>query len=119
MKKIILSLMVVLAMASSFGANAQNHRRITYRYYPDANVYYNTQTHQYAYDNNGNWGYQRDLPSNVTVNRRSYVTVYGNDQDIWRDNPRHKEKYKNWGHKNDRGRNDRDKDDQRDKDDHH
>ena len=112
MKKLLLGLFIVAGFAIS--AQAQ---RITFRYYPDQNVYYNTRTHQYAYADNGNWTYARRLPSQYTIQRRSYVTVYGDKDDIWRDNQMHREKYKDWDrrhkendrrHDGDRDRGDRD-----------
>src|SRR5437588_256813 len=116
MKKILIGLLLVFGLALTHDAQAQKHKK-SYRYYPEANVYYNNETHQYAYSDNGNWSYRKDLPRDVRVNRRSYVTVYGDQDDIWRDNQAHREKYKNWGmkHKN----RDRDRDRDRDNDDRH
>src|SRR2546421_7736410 len=98
MKKIILSMLLLAGVFLSFDAQAQKHKK-SFRYYPEANVYYNSETHQYAYQDNGNWGYKRNLPSDVTINRRSYVTVYGDQDDIWRENQAHREKYKDWNKK--------------------
>src|SRR5438105_1255945 len=120
MKKLVFALFLVLGLAFTQNAHAQKHKK-SYRYYPEANVYYNNETHQYAYSDNGNWGYQKNLPKDVRVNRRSYVTVYGDQDDIWRNNQMHREKYKDWGkrHKDhDRDR-DRDRDKDRDRDDRH
>jgi hypothetical protein len=98
MKKIIFSLLLIAGVALSQGAQAQKHHK-SFRYYPEANVYYNNTTHQYAYSDNGNWAYRKTLPSDLTINRRGYVTVYGDEDDIWRENQAHREKYKDWDKK--------------------
>ena len=104
-----MGLVLLAGLAFSTGAQAQKHdKRTRYYYYPEANVYYNPGTRQYAYDDNGNWGYRRDLPSNVTVQRRSYVTLYSTDPEIWRQNQTHRDKYKDWDKKH--GKKDRDRD---------
>ncbi len=100
MKKLILSLLIVASFALANKAQAQT--RLSFQYYPQSNVYYNPHNHQYAYDDNGSWTYHRTLPSNMKVERGSYVTVYGNNNDIWRDNQSHRDKYKNWKHKSKR-----------------
>jgi hypothetical protein len=101
MKKVLLSLIILASVAFANKAQAQTHTnsRISFYYYPQANVYYNPQTRQYAYDDHGTWTYHRNLPSNMAVQRKSYVTVYGNNSEIWRDNTSHREKYKNWKYK--------------------
>src|SRR5579875_296241 len=91
MKKIVLALFLVGSLAFSDKLQAQ---RIGFYFYPDLNVYYNTRTHQYAYNDNGNWVYHRSLPSNMRVKGHSHVTVYRNDAEIWRDNDAHRDKYK-------------------------
>jgi hypothetical protein len=97
MKKILMALLLIGCLSVFNRASAQ---KVTYYYYPEANVYYNPHTHEYAYSDNDNWRYNRDLPSNYHIGKR-HVTVYGNtDQDeIWRDNQMHREKYKNWNKK--------------------
>lgn len=97
MKKIIAGLLFIFSVAISNPASAQSHRK-TFRYYPHANVYYNNQTHQYAYSTKGNWAYRKNLP-NYKFNHRSYVTVYGDNDEIWRQNRMHREKYKDWDKK--------------------
>jgi len=95
MKKFLFTLLVLASFAFANKAQAQQ-TRTSYYYYPQSNVYYNPHTHEYAYDDNGSWGYRRTLPSGVKVQRGSYVTVYGNGPEIWNDNTTHREKYKNW-----------------------
>ncbi|GAC1419009.1 MAG: hypothetical protein NVS1B13_21970 [Flavisolibacter sp.] len=91
MKKIMIALVLMGSLGFINQAKAQ---KVTYYYYPDANVYYNPQTHEYAYADNENWRYDKELPSTYKLNKR-YVTIYGNsDRDeIWRDNQMHREKY--------------------------
>jgi|ERR1700694_960912 len=119
MKKIILSLLVLGSVVFSNHAQAQKHKRMSFYYYPESNVYYNPQTQEYAYADNGNWGYRHDLPNDVVVQHRSYVTVYGDDPEIWRENNAHREKYKGWKGKHkgkDRDRDDRERDRDRERD---
>ena len=94
MKKILLALLLIGSLSFANRASAQ---KVTFWYYPESNVYYNPHTHQYAYMDNDNWRYDANLPSTYHLSKR-YVTVYGNsdDDEIWRDNAMHVEKYKNW-----------------------
>ena len=117
MKRIFAFLIFIMAMAIGHHVQAQDQRR-SFRYYPDANAYYNNQTHQYAYQENGNWVYRRNLPSDTRYNRRSYVTVYGDQDDIWSHNQEHRDKYKDWNNNHKRRHRDRDRDD-RDRDERH
>jgi hypothetical protein len=97
MKKILMALLVIASL--SFANNASS-QRVSYYYYPDANVYYNPRTHQYAYGDNDNWGYYSTLPSTYHIGKK-YVTIYGtsDNDEIWRDNAIHRDKYKNWDKK--------------------
>ena len=91
MKKIL----VVLAVLFAFGIKqASAQTRVTYYYYPSANVYYNVGTHDYVYYNAGTWTTVKTLPSGVTITRTPRYTVYYNGPDVWRDNAAHKTKYK-------------------------
>ena len=115
MKRIFAILLFAMALAIGQHAQAQDQRR-SFRYYPNQNIYYNNTTHQYAYQENGNWVYKRDMPSDRNFDRRSYVTVYGDQDDIWRNNQEHRDKYKDWDKKNKHRRNknrNRDHDDDR------
>jgi len=93
MKKLWMMLLLLGSMALTTRSMAQ--QRVTFYYYPDANVYYNPHTHEYAYSDNDSWRYGTDLPSTYHLNKR-FVTVYGNsDRDeIWRDNAMHHDKYR-------------------------
>lgn len=97
MKKIWMALLLISSMAFMNNASAQ---KVSYYYYPDANVYYNPHTHRYAYADNDNWGYYDNLPSTYHLSKK-YVTIYGtsDNDEIWRDNAMHREKYKNWDKK--------------------
>ena len=93
MKKIL----VVLAVLFAFGIKqASAQARVTYYYYPSANVYYNVGTHQYVYYDPGvtTWTTVKTLPSGVTITRTPRYTVYYNGPDVWKDNAMHKTKYK-------------------------
>jgi hypothetical protein len=94
MKKILMALLLIGSLSFMNRASAQ---RVTFYYYPDANVYYNPHTHEYAYADNDNWRYDKTLPGTYHISKK-YVTVYGNsdEDEIWRDNAMHREKYKNW-----------------------
>ena len=78
MKKILMALLLIGCLSVFNRASAQ---KVTYYYYPEANVYYNPHTHEYAYSDNDNWRYNRDLPSNYHIGKR-HVTVYGNSDQI-------------------------------------
>lgn len=93
MKKMMMFFLLVGTLAVSNEVKAQ---RRSYYYYPGTNTYYNPSTRQYAYQQNGNWSYHNGAPSNFNVRREKRVTVYGKNQDIWRDNTMHREKYKKW-----------------------
>ena len=113
MKKILLIVFVVAGLAFSSKVQAQ---KIGFYYYPDQNVYYNTRTHQYAYNDNGNWTYHRTLPRTMRVTGHTHVTVWGDrKEDVWMHNDEHKTKYKDWGR---RKHGDHDRDNDRDHDHH-
>jgi len=93
MKKIL----VVLAVLFAFGVKqASAQVRVTYYYYPSANVYYNIGTHDYLYYDPGTttWVTVKTLPSGVTITKVPRYTVYHNGPEVWRDNAVHKTKYK-------------------------
>jgi hypothetical protein len=91
MKKILMALLIIASLSFTNNASAQ---KASFYYYPDANVYYNPRTHQYAYADNDNWGYYSTLPTTYHIGKK-YVTIYGtsDNDEIWR------EKYKNWDKK--------------------
>ncbi len=97
MKRVFFALLVVCGFLFTQDVHAQRTR---YYYYPDANVYYNPVTHEYAYSDNGTWTRNRELPNTVVIHdRKRHVTVYHDKGDVWMDNDMHRKKYKDWGHK--------------------
>lgn len=96
MKKMM---MFFLLMGTLVISNEVKAQKRGYYYYPGANTYYNPNTRQYAYEQEGNWSYHNTAPSNFDVRRQTRVTVYSNNQDVWRDNAMHREKYKDWDRK--------------------
>lgn len=94
MKKFIVLLAVLFALGSLKHASAQV--RVTYYYYPSANVYYNIKTGNYWYYNPNStaWVTVRTLPSGITITKTPRYMVYYNGPEVWRDNAVHKTKYK-------------------------
>ena len=94
MKKIFLILAVLFTFCSFNQVAAQS--KITYYYYPAANVYYNVSTGDYLYYNPANTGWVsvKTLPSGITITKTPRHTVYYNGNDVWKDNGAHKTKYK-------------------------
>ena len=93
MKNLLLAILILMSAVLSTRVKAQG---TIYYYYPEVNVYYNTHSHQYAYEDNGNWSYQTTLPSYLKINKRSHITVYSNNMDVWKNNQIHKEIYREW-----------------------
>ena len=94
MKKIIVLLAVLFALGSFRQVAAQV--RVSYYYYPSANVYYNIGTGDYWYYDPGTtaWVTVKSLPSGITITRTPRYTVYYNGPNVWKDNAAHKTKYK-------------------------
>ena len=94
MKKIFLIVAVLFTLCGFNHVAAQT--KITYYYYPAANVYYNVSTGDYLYYNSANTGWVsvKTLPSGVTITKTPRHTVYYNGKDVWKDNGVHKTKYK-------------------------
>ena len=93
MKKLLLSVLVVVSVLLSKASDAQG---IRYYYYPGSNVYYDPAHNQYIYYNGSTWTTARRLPGTITVQRSQRVSVYSDDRDVWRRNEEHKVKYKNY-----------------------
>jgi hypothetical protein len=90
MKKIAFLLLVLLFAGSG---NAQTTKTKFY-YYPAANVYYNSASEKYIYNNNGNWTAAKTLPHGIAVANTRRVIVYHNSAQVWENNTEHKTKYK-------------------------
>jgi hypothetical protein len=119
MKKVLLMVFLIAGLAFRQEVKAQ---QVGFYFYPDLNVYYNTRTHQYAYQDHDNWVYRRSLPRTMRVYGHSHVTVYGNNPEIWRENAGHREKYRDWDRRHGRDRDrrrERDRDRRHDDRDHH
>lgn len=91
MKKILIDVLVAIAMFATSTVQAQ---KVKYYYYPTANMYYNPATNQYAYIDNGTWGWYNALPANATVSGQKRVLVYHTADDVWMNNATHASKYK-------------------------
>lgn len=120
MKRIIFGTMLLFAFGSTMNAIGQttgqttttttvtsdqntnaNHMRYKYYYYPSisatsSDVYYNTVTGDYWYYDTPSttWMSVKTLPSGYTVDDNSKYVVYYNGNDVYKDNPMHKKKYK-------------------------
>ena len=93
MKKMVFLALLGTTLCVAHKAEAQ---RIGFYFYPDLNIYFNPRTHQYAYADHGTWTYRPGPPPGVHLKRHEHVVVYGNGPEIWRENGRHRERYKNW-----------------------
>src|SRR5689334_5027746 len=93
MKKLVLSIMVVLSLLTASKANAQ---RLSFYYYPDANVYYDPGNRHYIYYDHGSWINVSILPRTIIVRNTPRVIVYSDRQDVWRMNDEHMRKYKHY-----------------------
>jgi hypothetical protein len=78
----------------SFQPYRQENARQEFRYYPNANVYYNAAANRYWYMNNGAWVDAAYLPNNCYLGNESYSNVYYNGYDVWRDNAVHVQNYR-------------------------
>ena len=90
MKKITFLLLVVML---AFAGNIQAQKTKFY-YYPSSNVYYNTESGKYIYNNNGNWTAIDKLPPGIATANTRRVIVYSNTAQAWQSNEEHKTKYK-------------------------
>lgn len=90
MKRIAVLLLVI---AFVFSANAQT-KKTKFYYYPSSNVYYNTASGKYSYNNSGKWTTVATLPSNISVAHTPRVIVYNATARVWENNSNHQAKYK-------------------------
>jgi hypothetical protein len=94
MKKIMFAMALLGGIFFANSAHAQ--KKTKFYYYPDANVYYDVATSQYAYDSSGTWVYVNELPPTVTLSKNAKkVMVYHDTPDVWADNKAHVLKFKN------------------------
>ena len=96
MKKIILGLVFLFAIAGASKISAQETQKVTFYYYPSSNVYYNVSASDYwYYDEATNaWVEVKTLPTTFTLEKAPRYTVYYNGTDVWKDNAEHVKKYK-------------------------
>ena len=97
MKKILI--LLIAASFTGFAANAQTDTTgINYRYYPEANVYFNPTTKTYSwYDQNTtSWTTGIQLPMSVKIkSENTYNTIRYPGTDVWSSNPDHIKTYGN------------------------
>jgi len=96
MKKIILGLVFLFAITAATKISAQETQKVTFYYYPSANVYYNVSASDYWYfdDATKAWVEIKTLPATITLEKTPRYTVYYNGTDVWKDNAAHMKKYK-------------------------
>ncbi len=104
MKKTIKTLILFLAFfigAGSYTISAQNppaHAKAhgvkkKYRYYPEANVYFDPVAKRYSYLNGGRWTTAVNLPNTIRL-IGNYNDFDFDGDNPWKENSKHKEKYK-------------------------
>jgi len=76
-------------------APAHGYRRMhTYRYYPDADVYFDISRDLYFYLEHNGWRISASLPHDVRVRLGRHVTIELDTDVPYRHSKKHKEKYK-------------------------
>ncbi|WP_281226922.1 hypothetical protein [Flavobacterium aquiphilum] len=104
MKKIIKTIILFFVFfigAGTYAVNAQNppaHAKAhgvkkKYRYYPEANVYFDPVVKRYTYFSGGKWTTTINLPTSIRL-VGSYNDFDFEGDNPWKDNSMHKEKYK-------------------------
>ena len=99
--KTIIMFFVFLIGAGTYAVSAQNppaHAKAhgvkkKYRYYPEANVYFDPAVKRYTYFSGGKWTTTINLPTSIRL-VGSFNDFDFEGDDPWRDNSKHKEKYK-------------------------
>jgi len=96
MKKIILGLVFLFAIAGASKLSAQETQKVTFYYYPSSNVYFNTTASDYWYydETTKGWVEVKTLPTTITLEKTPRYTVYYNGTDVWKDNAEHVKRYK-------------------------
>jgi hypothetical protein len=97
MKKIILPLIIATLSFGAAVAQTDSSRSTTgYRYYPEANVYFNPGSNQYSWYDSGTstWTTGATLPSSVKItNRNKYNSIQYKGSDVWSANADHRKMY--------------------------
>jgi hypothetical protein len=99
--KTIILFFVFFVGAGTCAVNAQNppaHAKAhgvkkKYRYYPEANVYFDPVVKRYTYFSGGRWTTTINLPTSIRL-VGSYNDFDFDGDDPWKENSKHKEKYK-------------------------
>src|SRR6478736_999013 len=97
MKKIITVLLGAVLTATAVNAQTDS-TAIEYRFYPEANVYYNPVTKNYSWfdQNKASWTTGLQLPLSMKIkNEATFNTIRYPGTDIWSSNPDHIKQYGN------------------------
>ncbi|RYF97190.1 MAG: hypothetical protein EOO00_00835 [Chitinophagaceae bacterium] len=89
MKRIFFLLLILVQVGFSSSAEAQKYK---FRYYPEANLYYDIKSRQFIYNDNGTWVRGVAVPSSV-VRLGEPVILSSNIRDIYYDNHLHRDAY--------------------------
>ena len=91
MKK--LGFFILLIIGFAFHSYGQA-KKIKFYYYPSSNVYYNTASNKYVYNNNGKWITVNTLPGTTRIANIQRMTVYNTTPQVWENNREHVAKSK-------------------------
>lgn len=99
--KTVILFFAFLIGAGTYAVSAQNppaHAKAhgvkkKYRYYPEANVYFDPVVKRYTYFSGGKWTTTINLPTSIRL-VGSYNDFDFDGDDPWKENSQHKEKYK-------------------------
>lgn len=99
--KTIILFFVFIIGAGTYAVSGQNppsHAQAhgvkkKYRYYPNANVYFNPVTKRYTYLTGGKWNTTINLPSTIKLTG-SFNDFDFDGDDPWKENSKHKTQYK-------------------------
>jgi len=96
MKKLILGIILLFAIAGASKISAQATQKVTFYYYPSSNVYYNVVASDYWYydDAISTWVEVKALPPTITLEKNPRYTVHYNGKDVWKENAEHVKRYK-------------------------
>ena len=97
MKHTIFALCILLSVTAAAAQTTTADSVAHYFFYPNENVYFNTQNNNYIYyDSTGNkWENALVLPKKINLGKQSKrAPVNYNGNDVWADNPAHLKKYR-------------------------
>ena len=90
MKRILIAFILIIGLSIINKLEAQTTK---FYYYPASDVYFNTVSEEYIYNNNGRWTTVKTLPKDHAVDSKR-VIVYSSSNQVWTNNGNHKAKYK-------------------------